>query len=170
MAVTISDVISDEVAGTMSEESVEDICARLRSKYNSERVSNDVSESMDTESDFIQHRPLVDLSQPQLTSAATVSNFDVRCCPKCEGSKEIKEEYNFRVITKECDDCDGEGTLLFDSTGKRVRPTPMDESCTPGNGMVKDRNRIMEVCSQLQQLSLTMKIAVEYSNRAHFLQ
>ena len=55
-----------------------------------------------------------------LAASGSAPRTEVRCCPKCEGQRELREEYNFRLIYRECDFCDGEGTISFDMEGKRI--------------------------------------------------
>ena len=94
-------------------ESVEDTCTRLRAKYSTReardegRVTGGVVMTADDDDAFRQ-------------GGGTRSEREVRCCPKCQGQRELREEYNFRIIYRECDECDGEGTLVLDSMGKRV--------------------------------------------------
>ena len=99
-----------------SAESVEDMCARLRAKYTT-RAGGAPDGGCPAAME-------VGTAHSEQSTADTFRRAtrerEVRCCPKCQGSRELREDYNFRVIYRECDECDGEGTIIFDSSGKRV--------------------------------------------------
>ena len=84
-----------------SAESVEDMCARLRAKYTT-RAGGAPDGGCPAAME-------VGTAHSEQSTADTFRRAtrerEVRCCPKCQGSRELREDYNFRVIYRECDEC-----------------------------------------------------------------
>ena len=153
MAVTITEQMEDvrgndapTAAAAGGEESVDEMCRRLRAKYEGARAGRDGAS--DASGAAASHFPVGQQPAPgppapsTSTGADAVRRAEVRCCPKCEGQRELREEYNFRVIYRECDHCDGEGTISFDAQGRRilvVRTAPGPPDCRQGEARARVR-------------------------------
>ena len=112
--------------GGGDEESVDAICRRLRAKYQhrhgDEAGANPATGITEAHqcAEKVVRPPTETATVSALATSGSAPRTEVRCCPKCEGQRELREEYNFRLIYRECDFCDGEGTISFDMEGKRI--------------------------------------------------
>uniref|UniRef100_A0A061QNK4 Uncharacterized protein n=1 Tax=Tetraselmis sp. GSL018 TaxID=582737 RepID=A0A061QNK4_9CHLO len=116
-----------------------DLVKQLKQKYNSVRTDEDKNSNGTNQ----QQTHKTDYSFPDTGRADRPVDIQVKICPQCTGAGELQELYGYRVLTKPCLDCGGNGIQHF-KHGKRVEieEGTMRSHCTQDKASCREPLRL----------------------------
>lgn len=105
---------------------------RLKEKYSHHQRQRDMGPGPTTEEGIIQAQKKMDeefrsrKAADAVTIAADVKASRVKPCFACKGMRFVTEEYNHRVMQRDCDTCGGEGVLVDGKPMEEPVPKPKE--------------------------------------------